>query len=186
MFENDKNKMLELAHIKFEDKKYNISFNYYSLILNEYPELEEAKIGLYLSDIGEEHSDEAQALFDYYHLIKDEKDENAIEIIEALIDSIGLVSETIAEKEIEYEDGISYTDFRKLIESRGSFRRAFEDIMFSTKVIIRDKSDFIGFIMDLNDGGFRDMALKYLDNAPTLFGDDQAIYSLYETLEERK
>jgi len=58
--------------------------------------------------------------------------------------------------------------------------------MFSTKVIIRDKKDFIGFIIDLSEGGFRDMALEYLDNASNTFGDDQAIYSLYEKIEEIK
>ena len=192
MLKINKNKMLELAQIEFEDGQYMSSLQHYGLILSDYPNLEEAKVGVYLSDLGLESSQEAQALFDYYHLIKDEKD-NALDIIDNLINTLEFAKESVEDiiseqmsETFEYEDGISYSDFRKLIEARGSFRRAFEDIMFSTKVIIRDKKDFIGFIIDLSEGGFRDMALEYLDNASNTFGDDQAIYSLYEKIEEIK
>jgi predicted SAM-dependent methyltransferase len=192
MLKINKNKMLELAQVEFEDEKYMSSLQHYALILNDYPNLEEAKIGVYLSDLGLDSSQEAQALFDYYHLIKDEKDD-AFDIINNLMDTLDFTKDSVEEiiseqinENLEYEDGISYSDFQDLISSRGSFKRAFEDIMFSTKVIIRDKKDFIGFILDLSQGGFKEMALNYLDNAPSAFGDDQAIYSLYEKIEERE
>jgi len=192
MLKINKNKMLELAQVEFADERYMSSMQHYSLILSDYPNLEEAEVGVYLSDLGLENSSEAQALFDYYHLIKDEKD-NALEIISNLIDTLEFTKDSVEEliseqidETFEYEDGISYSDFQKLIKARGSFKRAFEDIMFSTKVIIRDKKDFIGFIIDLSEGGFKEMALNYLDNAPSTFGDDQTIYSLYERLEDKK
>jgi len=192
MLKINKNKMLELAQVEFADERYISSMQHYSLILSDYPNLEEAEVGVYLSDLGLENSSEAQALFDYYHLIKDEKD-NALEIISNLIDTLEFTKDSVEElisehidETFEYEDGISYSDFQHLIEARGSFKRAFEDIMFSTKVIIRDKKDFIGFIIDLSEGGFKEMALSYLDNASSTFGDDQTIYSLYERLEDKK
>ena len=36
-------------------------------------------------------------------------------------------------------DAINYEDFQLLIKQRGSFKVAFEDIMFSTKVAIEKK-----------------------------------------------
>ena len=45
------------------------------------------------------------------------------------------------QEEVEYGNGIKYSDFLELINSRGSFKEAFEDIMFSTKVIISNKTE---------------------------------------------
>ena len=190
----NKNKILELAQIEFEDENYLIAFQYYSLILYDYPDFEEAEVGLLLSDLGLENSVEAQAILDYYYLIKDDTEDGLI-IIANLLNTLlsakknieNLITEKIDKEEnIDYEDGVSYSDFKDLIKSRGSFKRAFEDIMFSTKVVIRDKDDFISFILDLSNGGFKEMALQYLDNAPLAFGNDQSIYSLYKKLEEIK
>jgi len=188
----NKDEALELAEIEFAEENYKLSLQYYALILNDYPDFEEAKIGVFLSDLGLENSKEAQAIFDYYSIIKDDV-EDALVIIDNLLHTLSFAKENIENiiseqinDNIDYEDGISYSDFKNLIKSRGSFKKAFEDIMFSTKVIIRDKNDFIGFILDLSNGGFKDMALNYLDNAPIAFGNDQSIYSLYEKLEEIK
>jgi len=48
----------------------------YGVLLIEFPENREAKIGVFLSDIGLESPQEAQAAdLDYYaHIIKDDKD----------------------------------------------------------------------------------------------------------------
>ncbi|MBL0720964.1 MAG: hypothetical protein JJV88_00090 [Sulfurovum sp.] len=190
MLQINKNSILELAQIEFADENYLSSLQHYGLILNYYPDFEEARIGVYLSDLGLENSAEAQAIFDYYYLIKDEH-ENPLLSVTNLIDTLLVTKKSIEDiisaqidNNLDYEDGVSYSDFKDLIKSKGSFKRAFEDIMFSTKVIIKDKEDFIGFILDLNSGGFKDMALSYLDNASTFFGDDQSIYLLYEQIEE--
>ena len=36
--------------------------------------------------------------------------------------------------------------FLKFINERGDFKRAFEDIMFSTRVILKDKEEYVLFI----------------------------------------
>jgi hypothetical protein len=69
-----------------------------------------------------------------------------------------------------------------LIENRGSFKKAFEDIMFSTKVVITDKDEFIDFVTQLANEGFDEMALNYLDATSSLFGDDQDILALYNVV----
>jgi propanediol dehydratase large subunit len=67
----------------------------------------------------------------------------------------------------------------QLVASRGDFKEAFEDIMFSTKVVITNRDEFIDFIKHLSTEGFQEMALSYLDVASNAFGDDQEILALY-------
>lgn len=180
--------LLQRAEGEFLKGDYRKALRSYGLILKDYPTLDEAKIGVYLSDLGIESEEEAQALFDYYQVIKSEK-ENAVDIIDGLIDSLDSSKQYIQElllnpvqEEVEYGDGIRYADFLSLVESRGSFRKAFEDIMFSTKVVITEKDEFIDFVTQLANEGFDEMALNYLDATTSLFGDDQDVLALYNVV----
>ncbi len=182
------NLLLQRAEGEFLNGDYQNALRSYGLILKDYPALDEAKIGVYLSDLGIESEEEAQALFDYYQVIKTEKD-NAVDIIDGLIDSLDTSKQYIHEllldpvqEQVEYGDGIRYSDFLLLIESRGSFKKAFEDIMFSTKVIITEKDEFIDFVTQLANEGFDEMALNYLDATTSLFGDDQDVLALYNVV----
>jgi len=184
--------LLQRAESEFLQGDYSNALRSYGLILKDYPSLDEAKIGVYLSDLGTESEDEAQALFDYYQVIKSEK-ENAVDIIDGLIDSLDSTKHTLQEllvdplqEQVEYGDGIRYSDFLNLIESRGNFRKAFEDIMFSTKVVITDKDEFIDFVTQLANEGFDEMALGYLDATTSLFGDDQDVLALYNVVKGAK
>ena len=180
--------LLERAESEFLKGDYVNALRSYGLILKDYPLLDEARIGVYLSDLGAESEEEAQALFDYYQMIKTEK-ENAVDIIDGLIDSLDSSKHNIQElllnpiqEQIEYGDGIRYSDFLALVKSRGSFKKTFEDIMFSTKVVITDKDEFIDFVTQLANEGFDEMALGYLDATTNLFGDDQDVLALYNVV----
>ncbi|WP_415407050.1 hypothetical protein ACLHDG_00575 [Sulfurovum sp. CS9] len=180
--------LLQRAEGEFLKGDYKNALRSYGLILKDYPLLDEARIGVYLSDLGAESEEEAQALFDYYQMIKTEK-ENAVDIIDGLIDSLDSSKHNIQElllnpiqEQIEYGDGIRYSDFLALVESRGSFKKTFEDIMFSTKVVITDKDEFIDFVTQLANEGFDEMALGYLDATSNLFGDDQDVLALYNVV----
>jgi hypothetical protein len=186
------NLLLQRAEGEFLNGDYQNALRTYGLILKDYPSLDEAKIGVYLSDLGTESEEEAQALFDYYQVIKSEK-ENAVDIIDELIDSLDTSKQFIqelllnpVEEQVEYGDGIRYSDFLILIESRGTFKKAFEDIMFSTKVIITQKDEFIDFVTQLANEGFDEMALNYLDATTNLFGDDQDVLALYNIVRGAK
>lgn len=188
----NKNLLLERAEGEFLNGDFSSALRDYGLLLKDYPALEEAKVGVYLSDLGIESGEEAHALFDYYHAIKDEK-ENAVEIIDSLIRSLDDSKDTLKQllidpiqEQLEYSDGIRYSDFLALVESRGSFKKTFEDIMFSTKVIITEKDEFIDFVKKLTAEGFDEMALSYLDASSTLFGNDQDILTLYTLLAGHK
>jgi hypothetical protein len=184
--------LLKRAEHEFLQGDYAKALRSYGLILKDYPTLDEAKIGVYLSDLGIESEEEAQALFDYYQMIKSEK-ENAVDIIDGLIENLDsskhklqeLLLEPI-EEQIEYSDGIRYSDFQELVKSRGSFKKTFEDIMFSTKVVITNKDEFIDFVTHLATEGFDEMALGYLDASASLFGNDQDILALYHVVRGQK
>jgi len=186
------NLLLERAEQAFLEGDFRMALQTYGLVLKDYPGMEEAKIGVYLSDLGLESAEEAQALFDYYQVIKTEK-ENAADIIDGLLESLSsakfqlgeLLKEPLQEQ-AEYSDGIRYSDFLTLVESRGSFKKAFEDIMFSTKVVITDKDQFIDFVTRLAEEGFDEMALNYLDATTSLFGDDQDVLALYNVVKGMK
>lgn len=180
--------LLQRAEHEFLNGDYENALRSYGLILKDYPALDEAKIGVYLSDLGCESDDEAQALFDYYQVIKDEN-KNAVEIIDGLIENLDSTKNKLhdlleqpIEEQVEYSDGIRYSDFLKLVESRGSFKKTFEDIMFSTKVVITNKDEFIDFVTQLSNEGFGEMALGYLDASSQLFGNDQEILALYHVV----
>lgn len=184
--------LLQRAEAEFLKGDYANALRSYGLILKDYPTLDEAKIGVYLSDLGVESKEEAQALFDYYQVIKDEQD-NAVDIIDGIIENLDTSKKQIQEllvdpieEQIEYGDGIRYSDFLRLVESRGSFKKTFEDIMFSTKVVITNKDEFIDFVTRLSNEGFDEMALGYLDASTSLFGNDQDILALYHVVRGQK
>ncbi|GIU01104.1 hypothetical protein TSL6_16100 [Sulfurovum sp. TSL6] len=184
--------LLKRAEHEFLQGDYAKALRSYGLILKDYPTLDEAKIGVYLSDLGIESEEEAQALFDYYQMIKSEK-ENAVDIIDGLIENLDSSKHKLQEllvepleEQIEYGDGIRYSDFQELVKNRGSFKETFEDIMFSTKVVITNKDEFIDFVTQLANEGFDEMALGYLDASANLFGNDQDILALYHVVRGQK
>ncbi len=182
--------LLSKAETKFINKNYDEAMTIYGLLLNENPKLTEAKVGVFLSDIGAQNSEEAQSLYEYYQIIKD-KDRDADAVILDLVESIEgnrakiqqLLSDPIAEQ-IEQEDGIKYSDFKKLVNQNGSFKKTFENIMFSTRVIISSKQEFVDFVTLLIDNGFERMALSYLDHAPKPFEKDQELLALYKRVQK--
>ncbi|EIF50553.1 hypothetical protein [Sulfurovum sp. AR] len=183
---------MKRAESEFLQGDYAKALRSYGLILRDYPTLDEAKIGVYLSDLGIESQEEAQALFDYYQMIKNEK-ENAVDIIDGLIENLDSSKHKLQEllvepleEQIEYGDGIRYSDFLELVKRRGSFKKTFEDIMFSTKVVITNKDEFIDFVTQLANEGFDEMALGYLDASSSLFGNDQDILALYHVVRGQK
>jgi len=180
--------LLQRAEHAFLKGDFVNALRSYGLILKDYPSLDEAKVGVYLSDLGIESEEEAQALFDYYQVIKSEK-ENAVDIIDGLLETLDTSKHQLEERllqpmeeQVEYGDGIRYSDFMDLVKDRGSFKQTFEDIMFSTKVVISNKDEFMHFVKQLSAEGFDEMALGYLDASISLFGNDQDILALYHVV----
>ncbi|CAA6809215.1 MAG: Unknown protein [uncultured Sulfurovum sp.] len=183
------NTLLTRAEEQFTSGKYENALRTYGLLLTEYPEDSDAQIGIYLCDIGLESAEEAQALFDYYQIIKNEQDdaqEVMVNLLATLDVSQGQVAELLNSNEdkAEHKDGIGYEDFLKFIDERGDFKRAFEDIMFSTRVILKNKEEYVLFVTFLIDKGQIELATQFLDTLSNSFANDQEIYALYHKLKK--
>jgi len=183
------NTLLKRAEEQFTSGKYENALRTYGQLLMEYPSEADAQVGVYLCDIGLESAEEAQALFDYYQIIKHEQ-ENAGEVMVNLLatldESQGEVAELLSryEDKAEYKDGISYEDFLQFIDNRGDFKRAFEDVMFSTRVILKNKEEYILFITKLIEKGQTALATQFLDSLSNSFANDQEIFALYHKIKE--
>lgn len=179
---------------KFYEKNFSDAMIQFGLALSDDPKSKEARIGAILCDMAMQNEEQATALFEYYLLTKANGAEDCEDIIEEIINSVEKNSEKIAhlfkeedlETRINAEYGIKYEDFLALIESRGSFKEAFEDIMFSTKVIISKKEDFIDFLAKLIENGFIEISLNYLESAVTLFPNDEQLLSLIKKAQKKE
>lgn len=185
-------KYLKRAINKFYSKKFKEALLDFSLALQDNDELADAKVGAMLCDLASEKEEEAIALFEYYIITKESgveaPQESIIEIINTLEYDLEELTELLfnkeLEKKIDEENGIAYEDFQAIIKEKESFKEAFEDIMFSTKVIIHNKDDFLDFIEKLLDNGFKEISLNYVESAITLFPNDDRLLSLIEKAQE--
>ncbi len=181
--------LLTRAEELFSVGKYENALTVYGLLLRDYPSNKDAKIGIYLSDIGIENGDEAQALFDYYQIIKNEQ-ENAGETMINLLSTLDVGNEKVNElvksnkDKIEYKDGIGYKDFLRFIDERGDFKEAFEDVMFSTHIILKNREEYMQFIEELIQRGQKELALQFLDSSNGNVHKDQEIYALYHKIKD--
>jgi len=182
-------KILERAENHFYRGDYDEAMRMYGILLKDFPDLQEARIGAILSDIAYENDEEAQALFEYYQVLKEDRNEDAERIIEEMIGSLDDALEKISDfldgslfVRDETINGIGYADFKELVELRGSFRRAFEDIMFSTRVVITEKEELLDFLQQLVDNGFNEMAMRYIEGAAVAYPGEERIQDLIEKI----
>ena len=185
------NKYLKRGISCFYKKNFEDALVHFSLALREIPSSKEARVSAILAELAMTKEDEAIALYEYYLISKDSGVKNSEDMIEEIVDSVDLTLESLEalffEEEIEAkineENGIAYEDFKTFIDNKESFKEAFEDIMFSTKVIIHKKDDFIDFLEKLIDNGFKDVSMNYFENAVQLYPHDKKLQELVKKVE---
>ena len=189
----NENRLLNEANSFFTQRKFDKALFLYSQLSSNFPDNKEYPIYALFCDIASEDEQKALSLYDYFSVVKDENLEVAIRYVEDVInaydgdiDKMMEILKELSSSTVESLDAIRYEDFKKLIKSRGSFRVAFEDIMFSTKVAIENKDDFFDFVTKLIDNDFNSTAYTYLDGFNEYFSYDQEIEKLYKKLEEKK
>ena len=189
----NESRLLNEANSFFTQKKFEKALFLYSQLSSEFPDNKEYQIYALFCDIASEDEQKAMSLYDYFIVVKDENLDEAIRYVEDVInaydgdiDKMMEILKEVSSSTIDSLDAIRYEDFKKLIDSRGSFRIAFEDIMFSTKVAIENKDDFFDFVTKLIDNDFNTTAYTYLDGFNEYFSYDQEIEKLYKKLEEKK
>ncbi|XOB62926.1 hypothetical protein ACMC56_03770 [Campylobacterota bacterium DY0563] len=189
----NENRLLNEANKYFMDKQYEKALFIYSQLSSTFPENKEYPIYALFCDIASEDEEKAQSLFDYFAVAKNENIDDAIAYVEDVVnaydgdvDKMMEILEELTSSTVDSLDAIRYEDFKRLIISRGSFRIAFEDIMFSTKVAIETKEDFFDFVDKLIENDFNNTAYSYLDGFNDYFSYDSKIEELYKKLEDKK
>ncbi len=185
-------KLLQQAHSLFSSKDYDKALFVYSQVLSTAPTSKEYQIYCLLCDIASENDEKAQSMFDYFIVSKDEDLDAAVAYVEDVVNALdgdnekmmGLLKD-ISNTSVESLNAIEYKDFMELVQSRGSFKEAYQDIMFSTKVAITTKDDLIDFINKLIENNFNKTAYTYLDGFNEFFSYDEELSALYKKLERK-
>ncbi len=189
----NESRLLNEANSFFLERKFDKALFLYSQLSSNFPSNKEYPVYALFCDIASEDEEKALSLFDYFSVAKDENIEEALSYVEDTInaydgdvDKMMEILSDLTNSTVDNLDAIRYEDFKRLIESRGSFKVAFEDIMFSTKVAIESKEDFFDFVNKLIDNDFNSTAYSYLDGFNEYFAYDTKIEELYKKLEEKK
>lgn len=103
--------------------------------------------------------------------------DNVIEILESNFD--GLASNLMM------QNAVSYNEFIQIVKDSGDFRNTFENIMFSSKVMITNKEDLLEFLDSLIQHGFIELGLTYLESAAQIFPDDERLHTLIKQISQR-
>ena len=182
-------KTLQNANDSFSKQEYKKALLDYALVLKVDPENREAYNGAILAEMAMSGEESAMALFDYYAVLRKEDNEDADEIMDDILSSMDGTAETLNDlfaepllEKLEAENGILYTDFKMLVKDGGDFKKTFENIMFSTRVIITAKDDFIDFLDQLLHNGFKEMGLSYLESALKTYPNEEKLAKLLEEL----
>ena len=188
-----KYKTLSQAKDSFSKSNFKNALDKFAIVLQDFPNSKEAYNGVILSEMALSGEGVAEALFDYYEVLKDEDKESAdnimSDILQTMDGTLDKLSEVFAEPlrdKLELEDGILYKDFKSIVDEGFDFRETFENIMFSTRVIITQRDDFIDFLDNLIEHDFAEMALTYLENALSIYPSDELLTKLFNKLEESK
>ena len=189
----NKYKTLAQASESFSKSQYAQALRAYALVLKDYPMSKEAYNGAILAEMAMSGEPGAEALFDYYTVLRNDDVEQAdivlSEILETMDGSLEELSDIIAKplvEHMEFEDGIMYNEFKEIVEEEGDFRRIFENIMFSTRVIITEKDDFVDFLDKLMENNYEEMALTYLEGALAVHPNDKQLRELLRRLAKGK
>jgi len=188
----NKEQLLKQAHSYFSGKEYDKALFLYSQVLSTEPKNFEYQIYCLLSDLGYEDDSKAQNLFDYFIVSKDNNLLEAVKYVQDVItaydgdqEKMMDLLQDVSQNSVESLNAIEYKDFMNLVSNRGSFREAYQDIMFSTKVAITSKEDLVDFIDQLIENNFNTTAYTYLDGFNEFFSYDEELTALYKKLERK-
>ena len=184
-----KYKTLSKAKESFSSANFEDAMREFAQVLQNYPNSKEAYNGVILSEMALSGEGGAEALFDYYEVLKSEDKESADIIMDEILHNLDTTIEKIGEvlhqpfqDRLEQEDGLLYEDFEMLLHSGDDFKETFENIMFSTKIIITQKNDFLSFLDQLIENDFIEMAFSYLEYALTLYPGDVTLEKLFDKI----
>ncbi|WP_169777670.1 histidine kinase [Campylobacter mucosalis] len=163
----------------FKNGRYDDALKFFSLAYEQSKD-ENLLFFIMLCSLAKQSPEEAKMLFEYSFSKDNRNEDNSLdEILEVL------ESKNIGESIIDEQDAISYEDFKRLSQKDG-FKSVFESVMFSTKVMISNKDDFLEFVHNLIKNDFLEMGITYLESAAMMFAGDERIDGLLREIKKRQ
>ncbi|EEO8734948.1 histidine kinase [Campylobacter coli] len=135
-----------------------------------------------LCDLALKSPKEALLLFEFY--LEHYQIKNIDKDLEEILSTIELKNEKSTdetENEIQEAHTLNYKDFLKSEEQMG-FKKSFENIIHSTKLVIDNRDDFLDFLEKLLDNGYKDMTLNYIESVMPHFWANDRFIKLQEKL----
>ena len=182
-------KLFQEAEKLFDKENYEKALLSYSQILEKNPLNRRAKILVILTEMVMNKESGGDALYDYYSILLSENVSNPEDVIENILDSIDNqrldfenISSSPLKQHLMYADGITYSDFKDFSVKEKGFKEAFEDIVFTTKVLITSKNELLDFLNNLIEYEFYSAALNYLEGALKSFPNDTSLQFLANKL----
>ncbi|MDA3967265.1 MULTISPECIES: hypothetical protein [Helicobacter] len=159
---------------------------------NKLKELAQLRALCMLCDMALDYEEEARALYEYYFVGKKSKgiglEKNIINMIESFdrnVSELNKVMDKLREIDVDKSDGILYSDFKKIVNDIG-FKEAFENLMFSSKIIFTNKNEFLYFVRNLVEFGYEEVAINYFENTGNILYFDKEFMKLYKKIIQRK
>lgn len=163
----------------FGNNQYKLALNYFSEALLLDKDDLGAKIGLLLSDIASDFPREAHGFCEFYQAMlvansrssKVKVQKQILELINSFDSGLNKMSGAINDEDAvraESIDGILYKDFKQMSLKQG-FKEAFENLMFSSKIIFTGKKDFYDFLELLVENDYCEMSINYIENIQNIY-----------------
>ena len=163
----------------FNKGEFNTAASYFSLAYDKKPD-KQLLFLIMLCSLAKTRRDEAMTLFEIFKL-KDKLGMSPDELEEIL----GALEAKFSDDEsLEEQNAISYADFMDAVR-RGGFKSTFEDIMFSTRVMIDNRDDFLEFLQNLIKNDLIEMGLNYIETAAVMFAGDERLSALAREINEK-
>ena len=165
------NKNNKQGFVLFMAKQYKQAFEIFAHNLQLDSNNTESLIGLLLSDMAQDFEDQALGLCEYYQLLLSQEISKAkarAQILKAIqsfdksTNGIFALLKNLENLRADSLEGILYQDFKKLAQE--NFKKTFEDLIFSTKIIFTNKNDFYDFLNQLVENDYQDMSLEYIES----------------------
>ena len=165
------NKNNKQGFVLFMAKQYKQAFEIFAHNLQLDSNNTESLIGLLLSDMAQDFEDQALGLYEYYQLLLSQEISKAkarAQILKAIqsfdksTNGIFALLKNLVNSRAVSLAGILYQDFKKLAQE--NFKKTFEDLIFSTKIIFTNKNDFYDFLNQLVENDYQDMSLEYIES----------------------
>ncbi|MCX2716661.1 hypothetical protein OQH61_02805 [Helicobacter sp. MIT 21-1697] len=161
----------------FTAKQYKKAFDFFAYNLSLEPNNTESTIGVLLSDMAQDFEEQALGLYEYYQILlsqeitKSKAREQMLKTIRSFDKSTNKIFNMIKHIENLRADainGILYQDFKQIVQDKQSFKEAFEDLIFSTKIIFTNKNEFYEFLNQLVENNYQDMSMEYIEYMESL------------------